>query len=186
MSELHSINPEVEYRDFPGVFGYRIGNDGSVWCSIRKIGRKGYRGSISVIGNEWKKRKLRVHSGGYIAITIRGRLHLIHRVVLQAFSGNAPEGKQCCHIDGNRSNNTLGNLRWGTAKENAADREGHGNTCRGQRNGFSRFTPEDVMAIRSEYATGLASHALLAKKYGTSKSHIQRIIAREAWAHVVS
>jgi hypothetical protein len=33
---------------------------------------------------------------------------------------------QCRHLDGNPSNNRPDNLRWGTAKENAADMIRHG------------------------------------------------------------
>jgi hypothetical protein len=38
---------------------------------------------------------------------------------------------QVRHLDGNPLNNHADNLAWGTAKENAADRERHGRTSRG-------------------------------------------------------
>jgi hypothetical protein len=36
------------------------------------------------------------------------------------------------HLDGDKSNRCAENLAWGTARENAADRERHGRTSRGQ------------------------------------------------------
>ncbi len=40
---------------------------------------------------------------------------------------------QIRHLDGNKMNNSYLNLAWGTAKDNADDRERHGRTVRGKR-----------------------------------------------------
>lgn len=46
----------------------------------------------------------------------------VHRLVMLAFVGPPPEGRnQVRHIDGNASNNLLENLAWSTAAENMAD-----------------------------------------------------------------
>lgn len=37
------------------------------------------------------------------------------------------------HLDGNKCNPNVGNLAWGTRKENADDRERHGRTSRGEK-----------------------------------------------------
>jgi flavin-dependent thymidylate synthase len=52
----------------------------------------------------------------------------IHVLVLEAFSEPRPEGKECRHLDGNKWNNHLNNLCWGTTQENADDRVRHGST----------------------------------------------------------
>jgi len=45
-----------------------------------------------------------------------------HRLVCEAFHGNAPEGKEdVLHWDDNPSNNQASNLRWGDDAENYAD-----------------------------------------------------------------
>lgn len=60
----------------------------------------------------------------------------VHRLVCEAFNGPCPQDKaHCAHRNGDRSDNTPENLYWATALENAADRERHGRTARGERSG---------------------------------------------------
>ena len=42
----------------------------------------------------------------------------VHQLVLEAFVGPCPAGKQAHHIDGDKSNNRLDNLKWVTPSEN--------------------------------------------------------------------
>lgn len=53
-----------------------------------------------------------------------GRHHpvAVHKMVLEAFVGPAPEGTECCHEDDDKANNDLSNLRWGTRSSNLYDR----------------------------------------------------------------
>lgn len=51
---------------------------------------------------------------------------LVHRLVLIAFVGPAPDGMHALHCDGNPANNRLANLRWGTPSENSYDAVRHG------------------------------------------------------------
>ena len=50
----------------------------------------------------------------------------VHRLVLSAFVGPLPEGKEVCHNNGNPGDNRLENLRYGTKSENNLDRVKHG------------------------------------------------------------
>lgn len=50
----------------------------------------------------------------------------VHRLVLMAFVGPCPEGKEACHRNGDGSDNRLENLYWGTHAENCADMVIHG------------------------------------------------------------
>ena len=44
----------------------------------------------------------------------KSRKIMVHRLVLEAFVGPCPDGMTCDHIDQNRANNRLSNLRWAT------------------------------------------------------------------------
>jgi HNH endonuclease len=51
---------------------------------------------------------------GYTSVTIRRRPYLMHQLVMRAHVGLTPPGHNIDHIDRDRSNNTLGNLRFAT------------------------------------------------------------------------
>jgi hypothetical protein len=74
---------------------------------------------------------------GTVYIPVRGRTdketgrrfygtHQAGVYVLLAFVGPRPEGRLCCHRDGNCRNNHYTNLYWGTPQENGADTARHG------------------------------------------------------------
>lgn len=60
----------------------------------------------------------------------------VHRLVALTFLGLPPHaGAQVRHLDGHHLNPRADNLAWGTAQDNAADRDAHGTTARGERHG---------------------------------------------------
>lgn len=76
------------------------------------------------------------NSHGYpcVRLIIEGKRvrKLVHGLVAAAFLPPRPSPlHQIRHMDGDKTNNSVFNLQWGTAKENADDRERHGNTSRG-------------------------------------------------------
>lgn len=61
-------------------------------------------------------------ANGYLTVDLyrdnKSKKATIHRLLAEAFLPN-PDNKPCIdHIDGNRQNNTLSNLRWATFSEN--------------------------------------------------------------------
>ena len=82
----------------------------------------------------------------------------VHTLVCCAFHGPPPEGMdQVRHLDGTKDNNTPGNLCWGTALDNAADRLLHGKDARGEKSGKAVFSQAEVDRLRADYAQMLAA-----------------------------
>jgi len=121
----------------------------------------------------------------------------VHRLV--AMQHGAPgHGPLVCHRDGDRSNNHIDNLYWGTAKDNAADRERHGRTARGKRCGVhtrpervargekasnAKLTQEQVVSIRRRVASG-ESAMRVARADGLNYYTVWGAATGRTWAHL--
>jgi hypothetical protein len=116
---------------------------------------------------------LRLWKGG------KGKRMAIHRLVLTAYVGPRPKGRQCRHLDGDRTNSELANLAWGTSRENGDDTRRHG-SLRGQRNGRAKLTKAEAQAIRN----GTASPVELAERFDVDASQVRRIQAGRRWGHL--
>ena len=96
--------------DFLGLEGYSVDTEGNVWSSLNKE-------------KELKKLKPMRNSVGYHQVYLsqnygKPKWFRIHRLVAIAFIPN-PENKPCVdHINGDKSDNRVSNLRWVTHKEN--------------------------------------------------------------------
>lgn len=106
-----------------------------------------------------------------------GRSRWVHRLVLQAFVGPPTEGQVARHLDGNPTNNALGNLAWGSPSENNADMVAHGRATRGAANARAKLTEEQVQAIRGSSD----SVRTLGKRYGVDFSTISQIRTGKLW-----
>ncbi len=73
-----------------------------------------------------------VNSEGYIQIQINDKKKRLHRLLGEAFIDN-PDNKPCVdHIDQDRLNNDLGNLRWATRSENGCNTRIYSNNTTGK------------------------------------------------------
>ena len=71
--------------------------------------------------------------GGHLSVALgRKNSQCVHKLVLLAFVGVAPDKHECLHINGNPADNRLSNLRWGTRSENMKDAYAHGARDRGK------------------------------------------------------
>lgn len=123
-----------------------------------------------------------------------------HTLVAEAFIGPRPHGMHICHTDGNKRNNSVLNLRYGTPKENDADKLIHGRRAFGLRNGS--YTMPDKRPKGSRHGTAKLNEDLvrsikhdlihmpkrsgkvIAQKYGISDSTVCLINKGKLWTHV--
>lgn len=106
----------------------------------------------------------------------------IHLAVLTAFRGPRPPGLVGCHNDGDKANNALANLRWGTPASNIADFVKHG-SARGSKNGAARLDEATVRGIKARLAAG-ETLMKIAEDHGVSVTAIWHIKSGKSWAHV--
>ena len=59
-----------------------------------------------------------------------------------------------------------------------------GKIARGTNNGQSIFTEQDILKMRSMYATQTYTLQQIADEYGASRSYISRVVNRKLWTHV--
>lgn len=103
----------------------------------------------------------------------------IHSLVLGAFVGPRPKGKEGAHNDGCPDNCNLDNLEYKTPKENAADKLKHGTRP-------SKLTSLNVLTIRQRFILSDRKNGgrALGREFGVFHSTIRKIISRETWAHI--
>ncbi len=135
----------------------------------------------------WKSKKKPItvvyckrHGYGYVTLCGGGTKHRtkIHHVVLKAF-GHFPtkEMNQARHLDGVKTNNWLSNLKWGTAKENHADKVLHGRNngaWRGQKHHNAKLTDAAVQKIHVLLREGFYQRDI-AQLFGVTQSNISKI-----------
>ena len=103
-------NPNfIMIKTIPGYSAYQAYNDGRIWSKKRGIFLK-----------------LHLNKKGYFQVTLRkngkNKRESIHRLILQTFEIQ-PDGKNVCdHVDRNKTNNKLENLRWATIRGNSQNR----------------------------------------------------------------
>ncbi len=118
----------------PGEDGYEVSTLGRV-RSFRRRGHAHLRDATPRIlkpGN---------NGNGYLRVGFgrKSPMAYVHQVVMEAFAGPCPPGKEVRHLDGNRANNRWapgeteeevrangGNLFYGTRSENNLDKREHG------------------------------------------------------------
>ena len=103
----------------------------------------------------------------------------IHRIVMEAFAGPCPEGKEVNHKDGVKSNNHLENLEYLTPQENVCHASESGLSPRGERHGRSRLSESEVLSIRIELKERTQSY--VAEKHNVSRQAISDIETRKTW-----
>ena len=109
----------------------------------------------------------------------------IHSLVARTFLGPRPEGLLVLHGPSGYLDNSIGNLSYGTPKQNKADELRDGTRLFGVKHGRSKLSPEQVLLARTLAATGQPGiYARLARQWGVSKKAVYNAIKGKTWASV--
>jgi HNH endonuclease len=118
---------------------------------------------------------------GYGLAVVDGVQSLASRWMCQLAHGDPPSAEhEAAHSCGNPPCVNQKHLRWATPIENQADREIHGTTNKGERNGKTHLSAGDIRAIRAA-APDLKT---LMARYSVSKGCISKIRSGQRWSHV--
>lgn len=93
------------------------------------------------------------------------KMFRVHRLVLLAFEGTRPEDHEVDHINGNRRDNRLENLRWLPRLENRG----------------AKLSERQVADMRELYDARDVSYSDLAERYGVGETTVGNVIRGETW-----
>lgn len=150
---------------------YSVSNLGNVRANWSDIPQRNLQHRVKI--DKQKMLSAWVHTTGYYRVALgRGAQKYVHRLVAEAFLPNPNNLPQVDHVDGNRLNNAVENLRWVSCKQNSL--------FGGERHNWE---PQKIASAKrrihetrkAEYQTLVdAGYSLrqIAKMFGTSHSAI--------------
>lgn len=136
----------------------------------------------------------------YLSIRNKQTTVLVHKLVLLAFVGPAPDGHETLHKNNIKTDNRLCNLRWGTRSENIQQTYDEGrkswfeqhprlaakvrgkNPARGEKRA-TRLSDEKVMLARKLRREGL-SYKKISAQLGAPFITVYNAILGRNWAHL--
>jgi len=160
------------------VVGYEGIYDVSDWGNIKRVGAS----SGATIGRILKP--LITYGYKHVGLHKNGkhRQARIHRLVMYAFVGPCPKGKQVNHKDGDKLNNHLWNLEYVTAGENTrhALNLGLRVPLRGEDNSRSKLKEDNVHKIRK--LLGKETQTAITAMFNVSRRNISHIASGSTWS----
>jgi len=171
--------PEV-WKPIPGFKRYEASNEGwirSLWDKNGKKVKKILRPTFP-------------NGNGHLAVgltkngtTSESLTRQVHSLILLSFAGPCPEGMECIHQDGDKLNNRIGNLKWGTRSENQQMRVVM-NPESYQECGPGKLLKNEVAQIKRLYHVNHYSQLKIAYCFDISHTTVSKIINGHRWPDV--
>lgn len=148
----------------------KIGVDKRFWDKVDKNGDGCWL---------WKATKI---PDGYGMFYLRGHMILSHRFAWELTNGPIPKGLEVLHKCDNPPCVRPEHLFLGSKSDNIRDcvKKGRNNPSKGEKNGWSKLTNDQVIEIRN---SKLSLNAL-AKIYSVGKTCIAYIKSGKSWKHL--
>lgn len=172
------------WKEIPEFDGYEVSNFGEVRCWKSQNGR----GERSEKPRLLKQSQFAGRPYWRVSLYRDKKPHIrrVHQLVLEAFVGPCSEGMECCHNDGNPSNNQVDNLRWDTKRANMDDQRTHKTLARGERSALAKISESKAKEIKEALAndSGYGSIRRIAEKTGATYRTVAEIKYGHSWRHV--
>lgn len=144
-----------------------------------------FRGLVRRVGGKILKQGT---SDGYKTVCLYNgtrasqRTIAVQILVLEAFIGPRPKGKEACPKNGVRSDNRLTNLYWGTHSQNVMDAIRHGTHVdnSGEKNGKAKLSREQALEVKTRIMQGEPS-LQVAKEFSIHQEHARAIARGKFW-----
>lgn len=180
------MDKEIEiWRDIQNYEGqYQISSFGRV-KSLARIVDYGHQ----KVNRKEVIMSIRLDRGGYQYLNLgkdgKKKTFKVHRLVAEAFLPPINSKNHVDHIDGNKENNFLNNLRWCDHQENIEFAWGLGlyNNVIGSKNHQSVLSEEQVLTIKKLIKEGTKNRHLV-KMFNVKLSVIEKIKYGLTWKHI--
>ena len=127
--------------------------------------------------------KNKMGTNGYYYVCLyknnKQKTFMIHSLVALNFIGDRPYKNDICHINGNRLDNRVSNLKYDTRAENFNDMY-----RQGKKNPKGKLSVEDVLEIRKMRKEENVPYKELAIIFGVSESTIGYVVTKRSYWYI--
>lgn len=124
-----------------------------------------------------------VNQFGYAKLCVRDKMVNAGRISLFLHGVTPEPNKVVCHKCDKPECVNPEHLFWGTYKDNTQDALRKNRMLKGEKNGHSKLSQQQVLDIRARISAGEV-RARLAEEFGVWPAAITRIIKRTRWRHI--
>lgn len=172
------IDKNVEtWKDIPNYEGlYQVSNFGRVKGLDRFV--TGKDGVTQFKKGKILKNKMGTNNYHYVILykNNKSKTFMNHSLTALLFISERPNNHEICHLDGDKLNNHVNNLRYDTRSENRIDEYRIG-----KKNPKGKLSIEQVLSIRKIGENSNMSSRQIAEKYNISSSQVRSILNRVSY-----
>lgn len=129
----------------------------------------------------WKES---LNKDGYGRVRLNGVLKMAHRIAYELHTGKNIDGFVAMHICDNPKCCNPNHLVIGTHADNQNDKMQKNRQAKGEVNGQSLLTNEQVLEARKRYKPRVVTYKMLADEYGVCKDTMQKAVRGIYWKHL--